>query len=551
MRKAVVAGVVAVAVVLAVLWAARMTEDRKNGDIKEFTAFFDVSGNEIDEDNEIMELIAQKIGARCREQWLVGSSAEDAIAGYIASGEYPDFISGGVTLYEAGALIPIDQYWDHYPNIRNYMSAEEWDRFRQSDGHIYWIPQFGIVHGTMKEVLHEGEAFWIQTRVLKWAGYPEIRTLDEYFDLLEAYAAENPVMEDPFCPGEEMETIPFTILCDDWRYFCLENPPQFLDGYPNDGSCMVDTETQTVLDYNTSETARRYFKKLNEEYHKGIVDQEFFTQNYQEYLQKLASGRVLGMVDQWWQFAYMVSGSLEKMPLEGYRYVPLPITMDRGTRNQWHVRRGAEISAANGISITVSCEDVEGAMKFINDLLDEEILKLRYWGIEGVDYQVREDGVYYKTDKQREAVRDPEYSSAHFCIYSYFPRIEGMLSDAVNAFSPEYQTDEFFDVLAPDVKECLNAYGCKNYVDMLGTNDEPGPWYPMYSYSDMLTPESEAGSVWNQMNRVKRVYLPRVVMTDDFDAVWQQYMQSYEACQPEIFFAEMQRELERRLGREE
>ena len=32
--------------------------------------------------------------------------------------------------------------------------------------------------------------------------------------------------------------IPYTILCDDWRYFCLENAPQFLDGYPNDGSVM-------------------------------------------------------------------------------------------------------------------------------------------------------------------------------------------------------------------------------------------------------------------------------------------------------------------------
>lgn len=133
--------------------------------------------------------------------------------------------------------------------------------------------------------------------MLKWAGYPKIRTVDEYFDLIEAYVAANPMM------GDE-KNIPFTILCDDWRDFCLENPPQFLDGYPNDGSCMVDAETQTVLDYNTTETARRYFQKLNEEYKKGIIDQEFFTQNYKEYLEKLASGRVLG----WW-----ISGGSSRM----------------------------------------------------------------------------------------------------------------------------------------------------------------------------------------------------------------------------------------------
>ena len=546
MRKKMAAGAAAAAVVMAVLLAARTTNDHKSGDIKEFTAFFDVSGNEIDEDNEIMELIAQKIGARCREQWLVGKSAEDAIAGFIASGEYTDFISGSVVLYDAGALIPSEQYWNDYPNIKNLMPAEKWDRFRQSDGHIYWIPQFGVVHGKSVEVLHEGEAFWIQTRVLKWADYPDIRTIDEYFDLLEAYAAENLVMEDPFHPGEEMDNIPFTVLCDDWRYFCLENPPQFLDGYPNDGSCIVDKETMTVLDYNTSETARRYFKKLNEEYNIGIVDQEFFTQNYQEYLQKLASGRVLGMVDQWWQFAYTVNGSFVKMPEQGYGYVPLPITIDRGIENQWHVKRGAELSASKGISITVSCEDIEGAMKFIDDLLDEETMKLRYWGVEGVDYNVNENGIYYRTPEQRAAARNLEYSSARFCMYSYFPRTEGMLSDGINAFAPEYQAGEFFDALLPDVKECLMAYKCRNYVEMLGTNEEPGPWYPMYSYSDMLPSESEAGRVCEQMNRVKREYLPRIIMTDDFDGMWQQYMEAYESCQPEIFFAEMQKELERR-----
>ena len=135
------------------------------------------------------------------------------------------------------------------------------------------------------------------------------------------------------------------------------------------------------------------------------MDQEFFTQNYQEYLQKLASGRVLGMVDQWWQFAYAVNGTLEIMSDQGCGYVPLPVTIDRSVENQWHVKRGAELSAANGISITVSCEDVEGAMKFINDLLDEEIIKLRYWGVEGEDYNVYENGVYYRTPEQRAAAR--------------------------------------------------------------------------------------------------------------------------------------------------
>ena len=65
-------------------------------------------------------------------------------------------------------------------------------------------------------MLHNGEAFLIQTRVLKWAGYPKITTIEQYFDLIESYVQANPTMPDG------TENIPFTILCDDWRYFALK-----------------------------------------------------------------------------------------------------------------------------------------------------------------------------------------------------------------------------------------------------------------------------------------------------------------------------------------
>lgn len=513
----------------------------KEENIKEFTAFFDVPGETKDENNDIENLIADITGAKCQEIWLVGQTAEEAITSYIASGEYPDFISGDVNLYEADALIPIDEYWEDYTNIRGYMSDADWERLRQADGHIYWIPQFGIVKGEETEVVHSGEAFWIQTRVLKWAEYPEINTVEEYFALLEAYMEANPYMEN----GES--NIPFEILCDDWRYFCLENPPQFLDGYPNDGSCMVDPETLTVLDYNVTPTAKRYFEILNEAYHAGMIDPESFTQTYSEYLDKLASGRVLGMVDQWWEFAYDVNGSLERMTDQGCSYVPLPITIEEGIENQWHVKRGNDYDIASGLAITTSCEDIEGALQFVNDLLDEEVIKLRFWGVEGVDYEVDENGVFYRTPEQRAKISDSDYQASHLCIYSYFPRTEGTLSDGINVFSPEYQPNEFMAALPEDVKECFEAYGCQSYVDMLGTHEQPGEWYPMYSYSDALTVDKEAGRSWHNMTEVKQEYLPLVVMTDDFEEMWTRYMEAYENCHPEAFFADMQKELERRV----
>lgn len=458
-------------------------------EIKHFTAFFSVTGKMLNTQNDIKEMIADEIGADCEENWLVGQSKEEALNSYIASGEYPDFILGEKVLLDADALIPIDEYWDDYPNIRNYLSEEQWERFRQEDGHIYWIPPFCVSQGENVEVTHTGEAFWIQTRVLKWAGYP------------------------------------------------------------NDGSCMVDPGNDQVIDYNTTETARRYFQKLNEEYRKGIFDPQSFTSTYEEYLDKLGTGAVLGMVDQWWQFYYNLAEPYETNGLSdlGCDYVPLPITMDKGTSNQWHTSRNAEMDTSSGLSITTSCEDVQGALQFVNDLLDSDITKLRFWGEKDLDYSVDENGMFYMNSEQGKRHGDSVLNESHFCPYSYFPRVEGLLDDGINAFSMEYQPVEFMKSLKPDIRECFEAYGVQNYVELLGTNEAPGAWYPMYSYTQSLSSKSKGGMIRDEIDAVKRSWLPQVIMSDDFASTWDAYMAAYQECNPQDYFDILQRHVDQIL----
>ena len=515
------------------------------GGVKEFTAFFAVPGSEINDDNEIQQIIADKTGVKVKETWLTGQTAEEAVGMMITGGGLPDFICGGSgqsQLYDADVLVALDDYLDDYPNIKNFFTQQQWDQLRQDDGHIYWIPQFSNIKGEEKVCTHNDEAFWIQARVLKWADYPEIRTMDQYFDLIERYNEANPTMEDG------TENIPYTILCDDWRYFCLENAPQFLDGYPNDGSCIVDPETLTVIDYNTTDTAVKYFQKLNEEYQKGIVDPESFTQTYDEYIAKLSTGRVLGMIDQWWDFAYTAGDAIKQAGLDaqGCDYIPLPITIDESVKNQWHCSGGV-LNVSDGLAITTSCEDVEAALQFVDDLLSQDIHNLRFWGVEGVDYNVDDNGEFYRTEEQRTRAVDTAYKASHTCTYSYFPQYSGTSDDGINANKPDGQANEFFDGLNDDVKEAFSAYGAETYVDMIGTNEAPGAWYPMWSYSNSFTTDTEGGMAWNKIGEIKHEYLPQVVMAKDFDAAWAEYMDAYNSCDPGAFIGELQTELDKRM----
>lgn len=523
-------------------------QQSKSDDITEFTAFFAMPATtEINDDNEIQKMIAEKTGVKVKETWLTGQTDKEAVGMIIAGGEYPDFINGSdamQALYDADALVPWDDYLDKYPNLKAFYTDKQWDKFRQEDGHIYWANVFQNIYGEDKTTTQNGEAFWVQEKVLEWAGFPKIETLDQYFELLKNYVAANPAMEDgtPY--------IPYTILCEDWRYFCLENAPQFLDGFPNDGSVLVNPDALTVSDYNVTDTAKRYFQKLNEEYKAGMIDPESFTQTYDEYIAKLSTGRVLGMVDQWWDFAYTVNDVFKTQGLDekGSNYVPLGLTIDAGMDNQWYTG-GGELNNASGIAITKSCKDIDKAFQFLNDSLDQEILNLRFWGVEGVDYLVDDDGLFYRTEEMRAKAADANYKSSHLCTYSYFPQYLGTSKDGKNAMQPGEQASEFMDSLSSPLKKCFEAYGVTNYVQMIGSNSVVGDWYPMYSYSNSMTTATPGGMAWTKMGETKHEWLPQVVLAGDFESKWSEYMDAYSACNPQDFLAEMQQELDRRMSK--
>lgn len=66
--------------------------------------------------------IAEKIGAKAELKYLTGQTASEKIHSMIQKGTYPDFLDGGdatAQLLEANAYIPLDEYLDDYPELKN------------------------------------------------------------------------------------------------------------------------------------------------------------------------------------------------------------------------------------------------------------------------------------------------------------------------------------------------------------------------------------------------------------------------------------------------
>ena len=94
MKKKIVSTLVVIGLLIVLGGYSYNVQYRQKPEIKHFTAFFSVTGRPLGMQNDIKEIIADKIGADCEENWLVGQSKEEVLNSYIASGEYPDFILG-------------------------------------------------------------------------------------------------------------------------------------------------------------------------------------------------------------------------------------------------------------------------------------------------------------------------------------------------------------------------------------------------------------------------------------------------------------------------
>ncbi|MEI3220189.1 MAG: hypothetical protein V8S08_12010 [Lachnoclostridium sp.] len=83
--------------------------------------------------------------------------------------------------------------------------------------------------------------------------------------------------------------------------------------------------------YDTIPEAKQYYQKLNEMYKKGIVEADTFVMSYDQYLEKLSCGNVLGMVDQYWQFMG-AEKILYSKDMADRTYVPLGIVATKSYR---------------------------------------------------------------------------------------------------------------------------------------------------------------------------------------------------------------------------
>ena len=201
-------------------------------------------------------------------------------------------------------------------------------------------------------------------------------------------------------------------------------------------------------------------------YNQGIVDRESITQTKDQYLQKVASGRVVGMYDQHWDFS-SAEATLIKDAKDGLTYAPLALTYD-GIKP--HYKDAPIPNLINGFSITKNCKDPDRVLKALNLLMTEEWQKTLNWGIEGEDYSIdsaSKQPVW--SDKQKANSQDNAWKAKNRAdaILGSLPKIEGKYSDGTATVLSDNSV-QYTKGLTEYNKTFLKAYNVISPYEMMG-----------------------------------------------------------------------------------
>lgn len=484
--------------------------------------YFNADGKNGNWDNPVAKAITEATGVTLDVSYPVasqGDSKED-IALMIANDEYPDMIyaKGSATdLYQAGALIDMTDLIEKYgPNIKKMYGAEmEKLKWSQDDPGIYQLSYAGVNQKT----LTTGGSCQIQWAALKENDYKYPKTLDEYEKMIKSYLAAHPKTEDG------LDMIGITMSASDWHWMItLGNPAGLIaDASPDNGQWIIDDEYNVHYKHVTDEE-KEYFKWLCRMYNEGILDPNFATQTDDDYIAKVASGRVVAITDAEWHYSQCEATLVGDGKVD-QTYVGLPVTLREDQVEKALLYQGTTVGW--GIGITKSCEDPVRAIKFLDYLCSDEGQILYHWGIEGENYFLDDDGQPYRTDEEvAKAQSDPDYAkNTGIDNYTGFP-IYGTGSYSEDGFPYTPTTKE--SVIAnynTAEKEGCEAMGFEMLTDMFAQPEE----FDLLPYS-ALWAYQQPQELAEKQTILDEIAWPGLVKCvtgteDEFDANWESMVQ--------------------------
>lgn len=354
-----------------------------------------------------------------------------------ASGDMPDIVNapfwGGsdpVTgLIKKGAkeglLVPLDEYFDKYPNVKAAVELGTAKDFRENDledpdfnGNHYIIPW--ATPGSPEDVDNWAYNLFIRKDILESLGMnpDDVSTSEEVYELL------TKIKDGGFEDINGKPVIPAGAWGNGWTYEPLIN--SFRENNVSDFTIVNDEYRWKTFSPLLDEQVVYMRKLVNE----GLFDVEAFRHNDARAKEKMITGQVAVFGAMYGHVENFFTTTLYATNPE-MEYIPLgPILDANGKKTQVGGKKLNGSAGSPVLFITDSCENPEAAVRLIDFLNSEEGRLLACYGIEGTHYDMVDGQPRMKDEWLAKFKEDPQLlrNEGIQSVYTWFLSLDTKMS---------------------------------------------------------------------------------------------------------------------------
>lgn len=335
---------------------------------------------------DVVLKVAENAGVTVDWNMIDPTTYTDTVSPMLAAGTdladiifLPD-LDENQTYINSGMFEPLDDHFDLMPNFRAYLDEhpEIEASLTAQDGHIYYVPVVGLPDNYLPCLMY-------QTEWLDQLGIEAPTTLDEFVEMLRAFK-ENDMNGN----GKTDDEIPMSIMSD-----FLQQMFGWAFGMDLNSGFYADEEGTVHYGYYEEDKYKAYLTFLNGLYEEGLLEMEFTSLTRDQITERFANNLTGVTFDFSWQMSQLYSTQFENYnPDEGGIVVGVePLS---GEYQGYY----SGTNPVKGIfGVNKDAKDLDLAIKFIDYAMSEECQTMYAWGIEGLSYNVDENGVYSYTEQ--------------------------------------------------------------------------------------------------------------------------------------------------------
>lgn len=447
-------------------------------------------------------------------EYIIPSGDEnEKLQSMISSGMMPDIVTLGYwedlysEMVDKNILAKLNELENEYgTNFFEYANQDTVNWYSDDNGDIYVYPNSSYSIEDFQQ--KSNQTFLVREDIYLAIGSPDMSTPEGF---LQALSDAQELF--PEVGGESLIPLGLQEFSSTSNSSLEEYLQNFL-AVPYE----VDGE---VYDRFTDEDYIIWLKTLNQANQMGLISQDVFVDKRVQMEEKIVEGRYFAMLYQWSDCSEQLQKINEINPSQNYIAIDGP----KNSNQDDHTLAGSAIQGWTITGISSNSEYQYEAMKLLSYLMSDEGQKLIFLGVEGDSYNILNDAIVFEDEvlslyNSNRSLYDATYGGA--C--THWPMMNSAYADKMNYYIPNEDNIQ-------SIIDWTTGYTAN---------------FSLYDYS-AIQDNQEVSLALDLDNSAKNELLPKLILAEseeEFDRLFEEYLQSRIDNNYEIVLEEMQNILE-------